>query len=328
MLINGCTKKSITKISETDKSIQAIENTQSSTASIKYHAPYTGEEVSKETASNTAFMSIIENSAAARPQSGFTEADIVYEAMAEGGITRCLAIYQKENSPKIGPVRSMRTYFIDIAYEYNLPFAHAGGSHDALDRIDAEKPMTLNYMLYPTSYWRDPSIKIQEHSLYTSSDKMIELVKKKGYISESSLKLSFDKSYWESVSAQSGNNVTIRFNGTYATSYNLKDGLYYKSMNNKPTENKEDKKPVAVKNVVIQNVKYSSRPNEPYLDAELIGSGDGYIISNGKAVKVTWSKADLKSQTIFKDENGKVVPLNPGKTWWHLLDQNAKLTMN
>jgi hypothetical protein len=327
--LNGCTVKPSNIIRETTKSVPSkTGNSQLDLPVINHYAPYTGEEVSQEISKNTAFMSIIENSPASRPQSGFAEADIVYEALAEGGITRCLAIYQKEKSPKIGPVRSMRTYFIDIAYEYNLPFAHCGGSHDALDRIASEKSMSLNEMFNSSFYWRDPSIKVQEHSLYTSSDKMLELTTKKGYASEPAVKLNFDKSYWDNLNTPAANNASIRFNGSYTTSYNFKDGLYYKSMNNKPTENKEDKKPVAIKNVVIQNVKYSSRPNEPYLDAALIGSGDGYIISNGKAVRVTWSKADLKAQTIFKDETGKVVPLNPGKTWWHLLDQNAKLTIN
>ena len=65
-----------------------------------------------------------------------------------------------------------------------------------------------------------------------------------------------------------------------------------------------------------------------YLDADLIGSGSGCIISNGKVVNVTWSRDSLKSNTVFKDEGGNVVPLNPGNTWWHLLNQTAKLTIN
>lgn len=334
LTLSGCTSKpSAAQTAETSKPASSDAATSQGDTEPpkgeKYYAPYTGEEVSKEVFNNAAFMSIIENSAAARPQSGFTEADIVYEAMAEGGITRCLALYQKENSPKIGPVRSMRTYFLDIAYEYNLPFAHCGGSHDSLDRIKNEKPMSLNEMTNASYYWRDPAIKVQEHGLYTSSEKVVELINKKGYVKEPAVKLSFDKDFWEGLSSDSqASNVSIRFNHSYTTTYTFKDGLYYKSMNDKPTVNKENKKPVAVKNIVIQNVNYRSRASESYLDADLIGQGDGYIISDSKAVKIKWSKADLKSQTIFKDEKGNIVPLNPGKTWWHLLDQNAKLTLS
>jgi hypothetical protein len=331
LLLQGCSSKPVSKLN-TDATSNTPASSDNKDTSIpiagqKYYAPFTGEEVSKDIAAQPAFMSIIENSPAARPQSGFTEADIVFEAMAEGGITRCLALYQKESSPKIGPVRSMRTYFIDIAYEYNLPFAHCGASHDAYDRIRAEKPMNLDEMFNSSYFWRDKAIKVQEHSLYTSSEKLVKLAAEKGYNKVQSSQLKFDKNYWDKLNSSKANIVNIKFNGSYSTSYVLKDGLYYKSMNNKTTLNKEDSKAVAVKNIVIQNVNYRTRPNEAYIDADLVGQGNGYIMSDGKTIKVTWSKADLKSQTIFKDEQGNVVPLNAGKTWWHLLDQNSKLTI-
>jgi Protein of unknown function (DUF3048). len=273
-------------------------------------------------------MCVIENSADARPQSGFTGADIVYEAMAEGGITRCFALYQKDNCDKIGPVRSARTYFIDLAYEYNLPFAHCGGSHDALDRISKEKPMSMNEMENGSYFWRDPAIKVQEHSLYTSTEKLRALATAKNYVESPTVKLKFDKSFWDSLNSDKAENVSVKFNGSYTTAYSYKDGLYYKSMNGVETKNKEDGKPEAVKNLVIQNVNYRTRQGELYLDADLVGQGDGYIFSNGKEIKVKWSKKDLHSQTVFTDEKGNVVPLDPGKTWWHLLDQNAKLTIS
>lgn len=327
LLAGGCSSKQNNTSNQNTSQGTGVTEPSKSTEQ-KYYAPYTGEEVSKDAVNNIAFMSIIENSPEARPQAGFTDADIVYEAMAEGGITRCLALFQSQNSPKIGPVRSMRTYFIDLAYEYNLPFAHCGGSHDALDRISKENPMSLNEMVNGNYYWRDKNIKVQEHSLFTSTDKLKELITQKGYIKAPTVKLNFDKTYWDNLQATSANTVTIRFNGSYNTTYSFKDGLYYKAMNNVPTLNRDDKKPVAVKNIVVQNVNYKTRKNELYLDADLVGQGDGYIISNGKAVKVTWSKADLHSQTIFKDSNGKIVPLDPGKTWWHLLDQNSTLTIS
>jgi hypothetical protein len=328
LLFSGCTSKpAVSTNVEKNPAASVPADAPAEPAKEKFMAPYTGLEVTKEAAANPAFMVIIENAAPARPQSGFAEADIVFEAMTEGGVTRFLALYQSEKADKIGPVRSMRTYFIDIAYEYNLAFAHCGGSHDALDRIKKENPMSLNEFVNGSSYWRDPSIKVQEHGLFTSSEKMINLIVGKGYVKPQAVKLSFDKSYWDKLASEANSTVTVKFNGSYTTSYDFKDGLYYKSMNNKPSLNKEDKKPVAVANVVIQNVKFSSRPKELYLDADLIGKGDGYIISGGKSVKVTWSRKDLKSQTIFKDVNGNVVPLSPGKTWWHVFDQGAQLTI-
>ncbi|GAA0181158.1 hypothetical protein SH2C18_37300 [Clostridium sediminicola] len=303
-------------------------DTSNETPEIKYYAPYTGEEVSKETLDNPAYMVSIENSGAARPQAGFTSADIIYELMAEGGVTRCFALFQKDNAEKIGPVRSTRTYFIDLAYEYNVPFAHCGGSHDALDRISREKPMSMNEMYNPSYFFRDKSVKAKEHGLFTTSDKLLKFIEVRNYIKPTNVELKFDKIFWDNSNLENANSLSLKFNKYYRTSYTFKDGLYYKSMNGKDSLNRHDDVPVAIKNIVIQNVKYSSRSGEPYLDAKLVGNGDGIIISNGKSIKVTWSKKDLKSQTIFKDENGDIVPLNVGKTWWHILDQKAQLTIS
>ncbi len=331
LLLSGCCKKTAGQSIEPTKTANTpkVTATPAATPSDKYYAPYTGEEVSKETAEKPAYMVSIENAAPARPQAGFTSADIVYEAMSEGGITRCLALFQKDNAPKIGPIRSMRAYFIDLSYEYNVPFAHCGGSHDALDRIRKEGSMTMDEMANGSYYFRDTSIKIQEHSLFSTSEKLASLAIAKNYVKPSNVKLRFDKSFWDNSSLENANTVSIRFNGSYNTSYTLKDGLYYKSMNNIPALNRDDNAPVAVNNVVIQNVNFTTRSGgELYLDVDLVGQGDGLIISNGKKIKVKWSKADLHSQTIFKDESGNIIPLNPGKTWWHLLDQNAQLSVN
>lgn len=330
LLLSGCSNKKTTPNKPESLQSSNVESTTNKFNSTeqKYYAPFTGEEVSKEVSQNIAFMTTIENSSAARPQSGFTSADIVYEAMTEGGTTRCFALFQKENCEKIGPVRSVRTYLIDLAYEYNVPFGHCGGSTDATERIKNENLMSMNEMYNGSYYWRDKSIKIQEHSLYTSTEKLRSLATSKSYVKPITAKLKFDKAFWDNLSAASGNTVTIRFNGEYTTAYTYKDGLYYKSMNNVPSENKEDKKPVAVKNLVIQKVNYRPRVNSECLDADLIGQGDAIIFSNGKMINAKWSRTDLHSQTTFKDDKGNIIFLNPGNTWWHLLDQNASLKIS
>lgn len=330
LFVSGCAKKNAVKSGtpENFKKASADMVSPSDTTSGKYYAPYTGEEVSKETAEKAAYMVSIENIAQARPQAGLNSADIVYEAMVEGGITRFFALFQSGDAAKIGPVRSMRTYFIDLAYEYNLPFAHCGGSADALNRISKEGAMSMNEMTNGSYYYRDTTIKVMEHSLFTSSEKIESLVAAKNFVRPSNVKLNFNKSFWDNSSLENATSVSIRFNSSYTSSYTFKDGLYYKAMNNIPSLNRGDNVPLAVKNIVIQNVNYRKRSGELLLDADLVGQGDGIIISNGKQIKVKWSKADLHSQTIFKDERGNIVPLNVGKTWWHLLDQNAKLTIS
>jgi hypothetical protein len=335
-VFSGCSKKVDDKVVELDNSISvstsSSENTDTDSSTEvqaeKYYALYTGEEVSKEQLEMPAYMVSIENVAAARPQAGFTSADIVYELMTEGGVTRCFALFQSNNAEKIGPIRSMRTYFIDLAYEYNVPFAHCGGSYDSLDRISNEGAMSMNEMYNGSYFYRDGTVKVQEHSLFSSSEKLIEFAQNKNFIKPSNVELEFDESFWDKNNFESANKIAITFNKYYTTSYTYKDGVYYKSMNDEPSLNRTDNVPVAVENLIIQNVNYRTRSQELYLDLDLVGKGDGIIFSNGKMIKVTWSKSDIDSQTIFKDENGEIVPLNIGKTWWHLLDQNAEMVID
>lgn len=109
--------------------------------SLETLSPYTGNILESDSIDNIPFMCIIENSRAARPQSGLSEADIVYETMAEAGIPRFLAVFY-ENSPEvIGPVRSVRPYFLDISKEHDLPFAHCGGSAEALATISSDESL-------------------------------------------------------------------------------------------------------------------------------------------------------------------------------------------
>ena len=110
-------------------------------------------------------MVVIENSKASRPQSGLNDADIVYETMAEGGISRFIALFQKNDAKVIGPVRSLRPYFIDISEEYNLPFAHCGGSDEALACVKSENLMSMDEMANSSSYWRD-SVRKAPHNLH------------------------------------------------------------------------------------------------------------------------------------------------------------------
>lgn len=302
-------------------------NTNVTQKAEKFYTPYTGEQVTKEISEKLAFMAIIENSKDARPQSGLVDADIVYETMAEGGIPRFIALFQKNDPKKIGPIRSARAYFINIANEYNLPFAHCGYSDEAKDMIEKGKLMSLNEFFNGGSFWRDKERKAP-HNLYTSADNLRKLVASKGYVKPSYVKFSFDKTYWDSNSLSAANNVVLKLNRYYTTSYSLKDGKYIKSMDGTTAANKEDSKPIAVSNIVIQVTDIRLQEDGKHLDIDLTGKGNGYVISNGKFIKVTWSKKSIGSQTTLTDENGKPVPLSPGNTWWHIIDKTGSVNIN
>jgi hypothetical protein len=292
----------------------------------KYFSPYTGEEVKKEVLDNVAVLTVVENSIDARPQSGLNAADIVYETMAEGGIPRFIALFQKNSSNKIGPIRSVRAYFLDISKEYNLPFAHCGGSEEALTLIKKENLMSLNEMAYGSSYWRDKE-RVAPHNLYTSTDKLRELVKTKNLVKTPAVKLKFDSTYWDNSLLAPATEVLLKINRYYSTSYSYKDGMYLKSMDGKPSADKEDKTPLTFKNIVVQITSIKTQADGSHLDIALVGQGDGYIISSGKFIKMHWTKKDATSQTLLTDEVGNTLPLCPGKTWWNIVDMDTVVTI-
>jgi hypothetical protein len=294
---------------------------------IKFYAPYTGEEVDEKTSKNIAFMCIVENSKNARPQSGIIDADIVFETSAEGGIPRMLALFQKNSPAKIGPVRSMRPYFLELAREYNLPFGHCGYSEEARNLIHENKLMTLNEFVFTGFYWRERDRKAP-HNLYTSASKLRKIVENLDYVKCPSVHLEFERNYWNSDNLDEAKEIQLKVNRNYTADYSFKNGKYYKSMNSKEAVNKEDTIQLSVSNIVIQFTTIKLQEDNLHLDIALRGEGDGYVISNGKITKMKWSKDSIESKTILRDGNGLEIPLNVGNTWWHIVDKSSKLTIN
>lgn len=286
-----------------------------------YFALYTGEKVDKNTFNNLPFMAIIENSKDARPQSGLSNADIVYETMAEGGIPRFIALFQKNSPNKIGPIRSARAYFLNISKEYALPFAHCGYSDEARAMIEKEKLMSLNEFFYGKYYLRDNE-RIAPHNLYTSADNLRKIILEKGYIKTSNIKFSFDENFWTSENLNIANTIALKLNRYYETDYSFKNGKYYKAMDGENSIDKENNNPITAINIIIQITDIKLQKDNQHLDITLVGEGTGYVFSNGKYTKMRWSKKDLTSQTILKDENGLDIKLNPGNTWWHIIDKS------
>lgn len=291
----------------------------------KYYNFYNGLECTEEEDDDSAFMVIVENSEAARPQSGLSYADILYETSAEGGIPRFLALFSSDFPTAIGPVRSVRPYFIDIVREFNLPFAHCGGSVEALNTIGSDPSLiSLNEINKGSYFWRDSS-KAAPHNLYTSSDNI------KKYIADNNIKVvkskqySYDENYFNSTNLNSANKINLIINKSYSTSYEFKDNLYYKTMNSKPAIDKLNNTQLCFSNIVIEKTPISLLNDNSHLNIPLIGSGDGFVFSKGKMIEVKWNRNSKDSKTELTDVNGNEVFLSPGKTMWNIIDTKSKI---
>lgn len=263
---------------------------------------------------------VIENSPEARPQSGLDKASIVYETLAEGGITRFLVLFQENEASEIGPVRSARIYFLDWVLEYDALFAHVGGNIAALDQIGPLKIQDLNQFFNSNYFWRDNS-RYAPHNVYTTTDKLRAAGQGRGYPATSNFAgLAFkDESKVEARPQTATFKVNFSgggFDPTYT--YDRNNNVWLRSQVGAPFKEKKSGTQIAPKNVIVEFTGFSygkSRDGAQLTTIKTIGSGRALFYIDGEQVEGTWEKDARTSQTIFKDSVGNTVKFNPGQIW-------------
>jgi hypothetical protein len=287
---------------------------------------YTQEEL-KNFKKNPPLAVMVENHTAARPQSGLDKADIVYEALAEGGITRFMAIFWGKEAKVIGPIRSARFYFIELLSEYDAIYMHIGGAQKTgnpkVDAIEAIYRYGIHNLDTGGSFYRVKD-RLAPHNAYSSTATLWGISDKRGwdaYDQPTAWKFKRD-----AKPADRGDNTVanIRFltgisnGGAYDTAwtYDKKTNLYYRNNGGLAHKDKESGVQYSAKNVVIQSVKMQfAVTGHAHVIHDIIGSGDAKILQDGKVIDATWNKANRTSRTIFKDKAGKEIQFNRGQIW-------------
>lgn len=269
---------------------------------------------------------MIENSLEARPQSGLSEAGVVFEAIAEGGITRFLALFQDTAPADIGPVRSARPYYAQWAMGFDAGYAHVGGSPEALANIRAWGTKDLDQFANGGSY-RRITTRAAPHNVYTSIAALNELESKKGYTA--SVYAGFPRKKATPAKIPTAKTIDLaissqRYNVHYdyvstTNSYNrvLAGATHIDANNNKQIS------PSVVVGLIVPYSLASDRHHSQY---QVIGSGQAFIFQDGIVTAANWTKPDIKSQITFTDASGKPVLLNPGQTWLTALSAATKVT--
>lgn len=283
---------------------------------VKYYSPLTGVQVANEAATKMTTTAImIENSPDARPQSGLKQAGVVFEAVAEGGITRFLNIYQQEKPQLIGPVRSLRMYYVDWLAPFNASVAHVGGSAAALAEIRNGAYRDIDQFFNPATYWR-ASDRYAPHNVYTSFERLDALNQAKGY-TESTF-TGFSRVDGKPSEAPDATSIAVAISGpTYNSGYtwDAATNTYIRSQAGAAHLDREDGQ-ITPSVVVVLKVAMTRVMEDGYRESiATTGTGEAVIFQNGTAQTVTWSKADRASQIKFTDGSGKDVPLVRGQTW-------------
>lgn len=278
----------------------------------------TGLQVAPEVNEKQVTAVMIENSIDARPQSGLANAGFVFEAIAEGGITRFTAFYQDTAADSIGPVRSVRPYYVDLVASYDAAIAHVGGSPDALAKIKAMKVKDLDQFQNPGAYARTTN-RAAPHNVYTTSAKLEALEQQKGFTTSNYT--GFEHAEQEEKAA-TPTPTTINLNISSALYniqyvYNAATNSYDRAEGGAAHTDAPSGKVLSPKAVIA--VETTRTQNGVYSVYGMTGSGKVTVFQNGTSITGTWTRDQEGSQYVFKDANGAVIKLVPGQAWMTLV---------
>lgn len=304
------------------------------------HSPLTGLEVPTATAEQTPMALVIENMSSIRPQSGLSRADVVYEFLAEGGITRFLAIFASTDVTEpnvIGPIRSLRAYMIPVSLELLAPVYHVGGAPNALELAKEWKMRDVNQFFDSKYFWRDSSVNGQgsPHNVWTRMPEVKYAVRDHGWPQDDGKTIVAWKFKDEAPIDQRGNvnQINVQFSsGSYNVewTYDKTKNRYARSQAGVEHTDRNTKEQLTARNVVVQycQIDAISGDDKGRIDVKNDeGEGAALVFNDGKVTEATWKKKDRNSRTIFYDKaTGEEMKFIPGNFWIEVPPESKQTT--
>ena len=268
---------------------------------------------------------IVENAPAARPQSGLSKADIVYEILAEGGITRFLAIFNSEPAENVGPVRSARPYFILKAAENDAIFVHSGGSVEAFTYLEMLAVDHIDEMKNFQPFWRTQD-RHPPHNLYTSVASLRQEAQRLGYNKPTRV-----GGFLVGDLGNPGGDSAPRLEISYTADYKVEfvylpdKNVYRRLINGAPHVDAAGGQAIQCSTIIIQVTEHQVKDEEGRLEIRFVGEGTGWVFRDGKVAPIRWEKSDLRDKTRFYLADGEELKVNPGKVWIEVVDTHTKV---
>jgi hypothetical protein len=258
---------------------------------------------------------MIGNSSEARPQSGLLESSLVFEAVAEGGITRFLALFQDTTPEHIGPIRSIRPYYLDWLLPFDGAISHVGGSPQALSDIKSLKIRDLDEFANGGSYTRITS-RYSPHNVYTSLNKLLDLQKRKGF--ETSSFTGFERKKEKALPTPTAKTINLNISSVFYNAkydYDPTTNTYKRSQGGSIHTDEKSGHQLAPKVVIAIVMERGIDGDGEHTAYQTTGSNKVYVFQDGGVTEGNWSKSSRTAQWVFTDANNKAIKLNPGQTW-------------
>ncbi len=295
---------------------------------MNYTAPFTGELVQEEV-NQRPLLVTINNHPDARPQSGLGSADVVYEMLAEGDITRLLALYQTEIPDSIGPVRSARSYFIDLAKGLDAFYIAHGYSPEAKQMLENRVVDHINGMKYDGTFFKRSKTRVAPHNSYFDAENLQKASEQvdASLLYNKKVLYSFYEQNAEVQPGMTANDIEVHynsnvlFNSTYH--YDQSSKTYTRSSANAVTTDYLTNEPITLSNVLFFEMKHRVIDSEGRKDINMTSGGKAYIAQQGMVREVRWENKD--GLLVAVEEDGTEAKLVPGQSWIHFIPASPGL---
>lgn len=326
LFIGGCSKEKEVKANvEPIEEEQAVEET---VVEEVHLAPLTGEVVEKEITQRPIIVTV-NNHPQARQQSGLSDADIIYEMLAEGNVTRFLAVYQSALPETVGPVRSARSYFVDIAKGYDAFYIAHGYSPEAKSMLSNNVVDNINGMQYDGTLFKRSKDRVAPHNSYISAEDMLKGAEKVGAsmnYSEKVVQAFYEQGERGKIGIETsqvdvyyGNNKY--FHNTYV--YDHQNNLYERQSAGETTKDILTGEALTFANVLFFEMQHQTIDAEGRQNIDLTSGGNAYVFQNGYLREVKWANVD--GIPVAVEDTGELVKLMPGKSWVHFVPSSPGL---
>jgi hypothetical protein len=287
---------------------------------LPYQFPLTGLGTAEESP-DRAVAVVVNNHPKARPQSGLNKADVVHEVLAEGDVTRFVAIFQSEQPEKIGPVRSAREYFISLASGFDSFFIAHGYSPEAKEMLERGEIDNINGMQYDGTLFKRADFRKAPHNSYITYKNIVKGAEQKGYgldnAPEPSVFLSSEKA--GKLEGTPAEEFMIAYGSPLFDAiyeYDAEKEKYHRFNGGEESIDLETKDPVLLDNILVVQMDHQVVDNSGRRDIDMTSGGKGYLFQKGKVNEIQW-----------KNEAGRIVPYKdgvkagfvPGKTWINIV---------
>ena len=321
----------------TEAPTQAQESTEPVAAD--YANPLTGEAMA-EPLTQRIFMVSINNHKEAMPQHGISQADIYYEMLVEGGITRCLGVFTDIGSvEKLGAVRSARIYTVSLAQCYDAVLCHAGGSAEADTAIAKLGIADIDGVRGSggDAFYRDQARRSAgyalEHTLFTGSDLLLQNAEKRELRLEQSEPYDFGLTFAEDATPAGGERagtLTFAFGGKNAKkttmTYNAGTGKYEAAQFDEEWIDGNTGKVLSFENVLVLYANTYTQKDGTHKSIDLVGKGDGLFACNGQIIPIKWSRSADTAPFVYTLTDGTPLTFGVGHTYIALVPLNADVS--